>query len=202
LFGALNFNQWGNGAACGACAQINAINGGQPVTITIADSCNPSNNNPTCTSGHIDLSRQAFQRVANAGTGDFNGVTWRFVPCDNVDNVQFRLKEPNNEYWNEFVVMNHRYPIVRAEVMMEDGPAPGSSDGRWVDAERGGFGAGDPNDPEKYYNYWRTREGPSPAFGDMGTFRVRVTDLNGSIIEHQLELGSDVITSGGQFGCQ
>jgi expansin (peptidoglycan-binding protein) len=193
LFGALNSAQYAGGAACGACVAINPINGangGQPVIITIADSCNPANNNPTCTSGHIDLSRAAYQRVTNAADNDFSGITWRFVPCAGVDTVEFELKEPSNQYWNEFLVVGHKYPIVRAEVMMADGPAAGSADGTWVNAQRGD------------YNYWRIPAGNGMAEGAMGTYRVRVTDINGGIVEEQLELRPGLQGGSAQFGCQ
>jgi expansin (peptidoglycan-binding protein) len=182
LFGAMNFAVYDGAAACGACVELTPINGGQPTTITIADSCNPGidNNTPCQNTAHIDLSRNAFQRLTNASTGNLGGVSWRYVPCTGVDNVQFVLKEPTNAYWNEFLVTNHKYPIVRAEVLMEDG--------RWVDAQR------------QDYNYWHPTEGVDG--GDMGTYRVRVTDINGAIIEEQLELAAGPQGGNGQFDCQ
>jgi expansin (peptidoglycan-binding protein) len=182
LFGAINLAVYDGAAACGACVELTPINGGQPTTITVADSCNPGidNNTPCQNTAHIDLSRNAFQRLTNSNTGNLGGVSWRYVPCTGVDNVQFVLKEPANAYWNEFLVTNHKYPIVRAEVLMEDG--------RWVDAER------------QDYNYWHPPEGMDG--GDMGTYRVRVTDINGAIIEEQLELAAGPQGGNGQFDCQ
>ncbi|HTV17285.1 MAG TPA: expansin EXLX1 family cellulose-binding protein [Polyangiaceae bacterium] len=182
LFGAINLAVYDGAAACGACVELTPINGGQPTTITVADSCNPGidNNTPCQNTAHIDLSRNAFQRLTNNNTGNLGGVSWRYVPCDGVENVQFVLKEPANAYWNEFLVTNHKYPITRAEVLMEDG--------RWVDAQR------------QDYNYWRPPEGMDG--GDMGTYRVRVTDVNGGLIEEQLELKAGPQGGSGQFGCQ
>lgn len=182
LFGAINLAVYDGAAACGACVELTPINGGQPTTITVADSCNPGidNNTPCQNTAHIDLSRNAFQRLTNSNTGNLGGVSWRYVPCTGVDNVQFVLKEPANAYWNEFLVTNHKYPIVRAEVLMEDG--------RWVDADR------------QDYNYWRPSEGMDG--GDMGTYRVRVTDINGAIVEEQLELAAGPQGGNGQFDCQ
>lgn len=184
LFGAMNLAVYDGAAACGACVELTPINGGQPTTITIADSCNPGidNNTPCQNTAHIDLSRTAFRRLTNQDTGNLGGVSWRYVPCANVENVQFQLKEPSNQYWNEFLVMNHKYPIVRAEVLMEDG--------RWVDAQR------------KDYNYWLPPEGDNGEGGDMGTYRVRITDINGGIIEEQLQLEPGRQDGNGQFDCQ
>jgi len=180
LFGAMNFAEYAGAAACGACVQL--TQGGRNVTITVADSCNPAiNNNGTCTNGHIDLSRSAFQTLTGQSTGDINGITWKYVPCDNVGEVQFLLKKADDQYWNQFLVLNHRYPIVKAEVLMLDG--------RWVAATR------------EAYNYWLPAEGAGPG-GDMGTYRVRVTDINGGIVEEQLELRGGLQGGNGQFECQ
>ena len=184
LFGAINLAVYDGAAACGACVELTPINGGQPVTITVADSCNPGidNNTPCQNDAHIDLSRNAFQRLTNRDTGNLGGVSWRYVPCAGVDNVQFVLKEPANAYWNEFLVTNHKYPIVRAEVLMDGN--------RWVEAQR------------MDYNYWHPPEGNAGEGGDMGTYRVRVTDVNGGIIEEQLELKAGPQGGNGQFECQ
>jgi expansin (peptidoglycan-binding protein) len=180
LFGAMNLAEYAGAAACGACVQL--TQGGRNVTVTVSDSCNPAiNNNGTCTNGHIDLSRNAFQQLTGQGTGDINGITWRYVPCDDVGNVQFLLKKADDQYWNEFLVLGHRYPIVKAEVKMEDG--------RWLAARREAF------------NYWLPPEGDGPG-GDMGTYRVRVTDINGGIVEEQLALRGGLQGGSGQFECQ
>jgi len=178
LFGAMNGQEYGNADACGACVQMSQ--GGRNVTVTIADSCRPENGNPTCTSGHIDLSRGAFQQLTGQSTGDINGISWRYVPCAGTSNVQFQLKKPDDVYWNEFLVINHKYPLKSAQVLMEDG--------RWVNAVR------------QSYNYWRPVDGATD--GNMGTYRVRVTDINGGIIEEQLELRGGLQGGSGQFGCQ
>lgn len=191
MFAALATGSYQMAGACGACAEINYQ--GRSVRVTVADECpaNVSINAPCReNASHMDLSRAAWNALTNnAPANRINGgITWRFVPCNLTSNVQFELSKPDDVYWNEFVVVGHRYPIVRAEVMMEDGPAPGSDDGRWVDATR------------QNYNYWRPPEG-NPD-GDMGTYRVRVTDINGSIIEEQLELRGGLQGGTGQFGCQ
>lgn len=179
LFGAINGNQYNNAATCGACVEMSYQ--GRTVKITVADSCLVDNNNPVCQTGHIDLSRGAWNALTNNAPGTIiRGVSWRFVPCSG--KVEFQLKEPNNEYWNEFLVLNHGYPIAKAEVLMEDG--------RWVEAQR------------STYNYWHPSEGGNGDGGDMGTYRVRVTDINGGIIEEQLQLQAGPQGGNGQFGCQ
>jgi expansin (peptidoglycan-binding protein) len=149
---------------------------GRTVTVTVVDEC-PIGSNPTCTAGHVDLSRAAWNQLTGGipGTQIF-GVNWRYVPCQTTGNVTIELKEPSNEYWNEFLVRNHRYPIARAEVQR--------ADGTWVEASR------------TPYNYFH------PPNDDMGTYRVRITDINGGVIEEQLSLSPGGQGGGSQFACQ
>lgn len=174
LFAAMNTANYRNAAACGACVEMNYQ--GRSVTVTVVDEC-PIGSNPTCTAGHIDLSRGAWnQLTGNAPGTQIFGVDWSFVPCPTTENVTFQLKEPDNQYWNEFLVRNHRYPIAKAEVMREDGT--------WVEAER------------QPYNYFH------PPADDMGTYRVRATDINGAVVEEQLELAPGLQGGSAQFQCQ
>lgn len=178
LFGAMNGAEYGTADACGACVQLSQ--GGRNVTVTIADSCRVENGNPSCTSGHIDLSRNAFQSLTGQGTGNIGGVSWKYVPCTGMGNVQFQLKDASNQYWNEFLVVNHKYPLKSAQVLL--------ADGRWINAVR------------QSYNYWRPVDGATD--GNMGTYKVRVTDINGGIIEEQLELKPGLQGGDAQFECQ
>jgi len=175
LFGAIATADYNNAAACGSCVDLNYQ--GRMVRITVADEC-PVGSNPTCTNGHIDLSRQAFQTLTNTGTGDIGGVSWNVVPCGLTEPIAIELREPDNVYYKAFVVMKHEFPIARAQYQHKDGS--------WVDAVR---------DPA---NFFFTEE-PN---GNL-TYRVRIHDVNGGIIEQELEggvAGPQVGTH--QFGCQ
>lgn len=182
FFGAIATANFQNASACGACAELRYQN--RSVTITIADEC-PLNNdnpadidNPTCTDGHIDLSRAAWNALTDNAQGtEIGGVSWNFVPCDTAGNIEVELLDPGNIYWNEFVVRGHRYPIARAEVQQEDGT--------WVEAAR------------QDYNAFYT---PDHL---MGTFRIRLTDVNGAMLEEQLDVNQAGFQPGeGQFDCQ
>lgn len=178
MFGAMNTTNFRGASACGACVEMSYQ--GRTVNITIADEC-PQSSNPTCTAGHIDLSRAAWNALTNnAGGTEISGVNWRVVPCNTTGDVQFLLKKPDDAYWNEFLVVNHRYPVAKAEVLMPDG--------RWLQANR------------QSYNYFRPPEGMDG--GDMGTYKVRVTDINGGVIEEQLELRGGLQGGNAQFACQ
>jgi len=174
LFAAMNTQNFQDAAACGACVEMNYQ--GRSVNVTIVDEC-PIGSNPTCTAGHIDLSRGAWnQLTGNAPGTQIFGVNWRYAPCETTGNVTVQLKEPANAYWNEFLVRNHRYPIEKAEVQRDDGS--------WVEA------------PRQRYNYFH------PPNDDMGTYRVRLTDINGGVIEEQLELAAGNQGGNAQFECQ
>lgn len=174
LFAAMNTANFQTASACGACVQMEYQ--GRSVTVTVVDEC-PIDSNPTCTAGHIDLSRGAWNALTGGigGTQIF-GVNWQIVPCEVSGPVTVELKEPENQYWNEFLVRNHRYPIARAEVLREDGT--------WVEAER------------MPYNFFH------PPEDDMGTYRVRITDINGGVIEEQLALTPGAQGGNSQFACQ
>jgi len=174
MFAAMNTQQYAGSASCGACVQMNYQ--GRSVMATIVDEC-PIATNPTCTSGHLDLSRAAWNALTNnAGGTEISGVNWQVVPCQTTSNVTFELKEPTNQYWNQFLVRGHRYPIAKAEVQL--------ANGTWVQASR------------TQYNYFE------PPDGVMGTYRVRVTDTNGGVIEDQLKLAAGDQGGDAQFDCR
>jgi expansin (peptidoglycan-binding protein) len=174
LFVAINTSNYRGSASCGACVEMSYQ--GRNVTATVVDEC-PIGSNPTCTPGHLDLSRGAWNALTNNAAGtEISGVNWRFVPCGGTDNVTIELKEPNNQYWNQFLVRGHRFPVTKAEVQL--------ANGTWVEAAR------------TNYNFFE------PPEGIMGTYRVRVTDVNGGVIEEQLELAPGAQGGNSQFACQ
>jgi expansin (peptidoglycan-binding protein) len=176
-FGAMNTADYDTAAACGACVEITR-DGTKKVVITIVDQC-PTPSNPKCTAGHIDLSKEAFLQIGTAtegylGTGNGapkGAISWRYVPCPTSEDVSFRLKEPTNQYWNQILVEGHRYAITKVEVLVN---------GQWVSADR------------QAYNYWQAGNGnmgPAP-------YKIRVTDVNGDVIEAQLALAAgDQVTT-------
>jgi expansin len=174
MFVAINTTNYRGSASCGACVEMNYQ--GRTVNATVVDEC-PIGSNPTCTAGHLDLSRGAWNALTNnAGGTEISGVNWRFVPCTTQANVTIELKEPSNAYWNQFLVRGHRFPIQKAEVELDNGT--------WVQASR------------TQYNFFE------PPEGVMGTYRVRVTDVNGGVIEEQLELEAGPQGGNAQFACQ
>lgn len=88
---------------CGACAQI--TNGSKTVIATIVDEC-PVDSNPACaTTGHLDLSRGAFNALGYS-VGNPSGTTWKYVPCPVSGGSVVRGKSGNaNQVYIENVVL-------------------------------------------------------------------------------------------------
>jgi len=88
---------------CGACAQI--TNGGKSIIATIVDEC-PLDSNPACAStGHLDLSRGAFNALGYS-VGNPSNTTWKYVPCPVSGGVVVRGKPGNaNQVYIENVVL-------------------------------------------------------------------------------------------------
>jgi expansin (peptidoglycan-binding protein) len=174
-FGAMDATDYAGSAVCGACVEVSRDDG-KSVVVTIVDQC------PGCQAGHIDLSEQAFLQLGTAsegylGTGNGGAVgliSWRYVACPVTGDVAYVLKDPTNMYWNQILVEGHRYAVDKVEVEVM---------GQWVSAVR------------QSYNYWQA------GSGDIGMppYAVRVTDVNGDIVQTQLALVAGDQTSAEQF---
>jgi expansin (peptidoglycan-binding protein) len=180
-FGAMNTADYNTAAVCGACVEVDRLDKGKKVQIMIVDQC-PTATNPKCKTGHIDLSQAAFMQIGTAqegylgtGNGGATGtISWKYIPCPETGNISFRLKDPTNQYWNQILVMGHSEPIAKLEVYVN---------GSWQSAVR------------QSYNYWQVGN------GDMGNppYQVRVTDLEGAVLQASLKLVAGDQPSNAQF---
>jgi expansin (peptidoglycan-binding protein) len=87
---------------CGACVEITS--GSTKIVATVIDEC-PTNTNPLCTGGHLDLSTQAFDALGY-DAGNPSNTTWKFVPCPVVGNI-VAVQNGTNQYY----LQNAAYPI-------------------------------------------------------------------------------------------
>ena len=180
-FGAMNTADYAGSGVCGACVHVDRTDTGQSVDIMIVDEC-PSASNPPCIPGHIDLSEHAFAQLGKTSDGYLgttNGgavgtISWKYIACPTAANVNFKLKEPTNAFWNQILVEGHRYPIVMVEAKVN---------GTWMPGVR------------QSYNYWQI------GSGNLGTapYEVRATDVNGSIVHATLNLAAGDQASSEQF---
>jgi expansin (peptidoglycan-binding protein) len=149
LVAAMNTPDWDGSAVCGGCAAVTGPSGS--VTVRIVDRC------PECATGDLDLSPDAFDRIAERRLGRV-AITWRFVSCEANGPVSYRFKEGSNPYWTAIQVRNARHRIAKLE-----GRAAG---GIYRELLR------------ESYNFFIG----SPGLGE-GPYDLRITDVYGAVLE-------------------
>lgn len=133
---AIDMPEWNGSAPCGECAAVTGPNGS--VTVRIVDLC------PECEKGHLDLSMEAFAKIADVAAGRVP-ISWRVVPCAVKGNLEYRYKEGSSQYWTAIQVRNHRLPVTALEVQLGGGawqPVPRSDYNYFVDASGVGTTSG------------------------------------------------------------
>ncbi|WP_375745258.1 hypothetical protein NR800_10930 [Corallococcus interemptor] len=169
MVAAMNREQYDNSAACGQCVDIVGPKGS--VRVRIVDQC------PECEKGHLDLSVEAFDKVAERKDGRVD-ITWTPVSCDVAGPVKYHFKDGSNPWWTAIQVRNHRLPIKKLEWRR---------DGDWKTLER------------QSYNYFVTDSGVGE-----GRFQLRVTASDGQQLVDSVEkvLDDDTVDGAEQFAPQ
>ncbi|MET8204235.1 expansin EXLX1 family cellulose-binding protein [Micromonospora taraxaci] len=148
LYVALGPTEYSAGAACGGFLDVTGPKG--TVRVLIMDQC------PECAPGHLDLSREAFARIADPVQG-LVPVTYRAVVNPPLPGpLTFRMKEGSSQWWFAVRVGNHGNPLRSVEVRQ-------GASGAWRSAAR------------QDYNYWLIASGAGP-----GPFTIRVSDVYGN----------------------
>lgn len=163
LVGAMNAPDYANSGVCGTCAHLKGPNG--EVTIQIVDLC------PECKHGDIDLSPDAFEKIAPIADGRVT-INWQFVPCDVAGPIVYHFKEGSNQWWSAVQIRNHRHAIAKFEWQ--------SADGVWHDV------------PRVDYNYFVDDKGMGP-----GPYTFRVTDVEGGVVQ---DTGIPFVEAGNSVG--
>ncbi len=109
MVAAMNTRDYETSKACGARVQVWAANGAT-ITVRIVDEC-PGD----CQVGQIDLSREAFARLADPTLGRIP-ITWSLVSPDTAGSLAIRYKDGSSQYWCGLQVIDHRNPVARVEV--------------------------------------------------------------------------------------
>jgi expansin (peptidoglycan-binding protein) len=144
MIGAMNHVDYDGSEACGGCADIVGPMG--EITVRVVDQC------PDCDVGHIDLSPEAFQKIAPLASGRVS-ITWKYVACAVTGPIVYRFKEGSNQWWTAVQIRNHRNRIAKFEYQ---------NAGAFVEV------------PRLDYNYFVEASGMGP-----GPFTFRVTDVYG-----------------------
>ncbi|MDG4802568.1 expansin EXLX1 family cellulose-binding protein [Micromonospora sp. WMMD980] len=145
LYVALGPSEYAAGAACGGFLDVTGPRG--TVRVLVMDQC------PECAPGHLDLSAEAFARIADPVRGVVE-VSYRAVVDPSLPGpLTFRLKEGASQWWFAVLVGDHGNPLRAVEVRQN---------GAWRSADR------------EDYNYWLIPSGAGP-----GPYAIRVTDVYG-----------------------
>jgi len=162
-YGAMNEDDYRNGAACGTCARVVAE--GKTLDVEIGDLCPYQGNERWCFPGshHIDLSPDAFAFFADPKRGALE-IQWKYVPCAVTGGIAYTFKAESTQYWAEVLVSNYPYEITKLEFMNKQGTYQSV--------------------PRMPYNYFQA----STGMGGPGPYKLRVTDIHGSTVEDTVPL--------------
>jgi expansin (peptidoglycan-binding protein) len=159
---AMDAPEWNGSAPCGECVSVQGPKGN--VTVRIVDLC------PGCEKGHLDLSQQAFAKIADVSAGRVP-ITWTVVPCNVTGNVSYRYKDGTSQWWTAIQVLNHRLPIAKMEW---------KHSGAWEEI------------PRQDYNYFVVQSGVG-----TGSVDVRITASTGATLEDTLPAAASGVTATG-----
>ena len=168
MVAAMNQKDYAGSAACGEYIVVTGPKG--KVTVRITDRC------PECAPGDVDLSAQAFAKIADPAAGRVR-ISWYVVAGDTSGTVSYRYKDGSSIYWMGIQVLNHRLPITKLEIK------PNGS-ATWITVNR------------EEYNYFVY---PTPTA--TGPLQVRTTALGGATLLQTLPepKGGLVVPGTGQF---
>lgn len=159
---AMDAPEYDNSNVCGECVAITGPKGN--VTVRIVDQC------PECETGHLDLSQEAFAKIADVSAGKVP-ITWNVVECDVTGPLSYRYKDGSSQYWTAIQVLNSRLPIKSLEI---------ETGGTFTGVDRAD------------YNYFVDASGAG-----AGSVTVRVTSIDGQQITDTLSApASDVTVAG------
>lgn len=168
MVAAISSAEYNNAAFCGAYVRVNGPKGS--VTVRLVDEC------PPCEVGHLDLSPQAFGRIAELAQGQVP-ITWQVVSPPTSGPIAYRFKVGSSQWWTAVQVRNHRNPIARFEYRASGSDA-------WTIVGR------------SHDNFFTASSGMGP-----GPYDFRVTDIYGHVlIDHNIPLMPNrIVTGSGQF---
>ncbi|MGW4909177.1 expansin EXLX1 family cellulose-binding protein [Streptomyces sp. NPDC004270] len=109
MIAAMNTTDYETSRACGAYVRVHAANGAS-VTVRITNECPLP-----CAPGQLDLSEQAFAKLAPVSTGRL-AITWSLLSPDTSGTISIRYKTGSSPYWCAVQAIGHRNPLARLEV--------------------------------------------------------------------------------------
>ncbi|MCX5130473.1 expansin EXLX1 family cellulose-binding protein [Streptomyces sp. NBC_00347] len=114
MIAAMNTADYESSRACGAYVRVRAASGAS-ITVRITNEC-PS----PCAPGQLDLSEQAFAKLADLKVGRIP-ITWNLLSPQTHSTISLRYKTGSSTHWCGIQVIDHRNPVARLEVRTAKG---------------------------------------------------------------------------------
>ena len=135
MIAAMNTTDYETSRACGAYVLVRAANGAS-VTVRITNECPLP-----CAPGQLDLSQQAFAKLADLKVGRIP-ITWQLLSPSTTGPMSIRYKTGSSPYWCGIQVIGHRNPVARLEVRTPGGwrPLPRTDYNYFISADGSGCG--------------------------------------------------------------
>lgn len=109
MIAAMNHTDYESSRACGAYVLVRAA-GGASITVRIVNECPLP-----CAPGQLDLSREAFAKIADLSVGRLP-VTWTLLSPGAPEAMSIRYKSGSTRWWCGIQVIGHRNPVAALEV--------------------------------------------------------------------------------------
>ncbi|MFI6148552.1 expansin EXLX1 family cellulose-binding protein [Streptomyces sp. NPDC051109] len=109
MIAAMNTTDYESSKACGAYVRVRAANGAS-ITVRITNECPLP-----CAPGQLDLSEQAFAKLADPKLGRIP-ITWSLLSPRTSGTLSIRYKTGSSPHWCGIQVIDHRNPVARLEV--------------------------------------------------------------------------------------
>ncbi|GAA1696932.1 hypothetical protein GCM10009745_48860 [Kribbella yunnanensis] len=114
MVAAMNHTDYESAKACGAYVLVRAANG-KSITVRIVNECPLP-----CAPGQLDLSQQAFAKLAKLSVGRLP-ITWTLLSPALSSPISIRYKVGSSQYWCGIQAIGHRNPLATLEVRTAKG---------------------------------------------------------------------------------
>ncbi|MET7278900.1 expansin EXLX1 family cellulose-binding protein [Kribbella sp. NPDC005582] len=114
MIAAMNHTDYESAKACGAHVLVRAANGAS-ITVLITNECPLP-----CAPGQIDLSQQAFAKLAKLSVGRLP-ITWTLQSPGSSGTISIRYKVGSSQWWCGIQAIGHRNPLATLEVRTAKG---------------------------------------------------------------------------------
>ncbi|EGD41511.1 product YoaJ [Nocardioidaceae bacterium Broad-1] len=114
MIAAMNHTDYETARACGAYVRVRAANGAS-ITVRITNECPLP-----CEPGQIDLSQQAFAKLADLSVGRIP-ITWKLLSPAEAGTISIRYKDGSSQWWCAIQAIGHRNPVAALEVRTGNG---------------------------------------------------------------------------------